>query len=524
MSSRSYLKEIDNRINYSDPHAFDKVIFVLHDQLNLSVWPDWIRREKPLLVFIEAKASLDALPYHQKKLTYVLSSMRHFAVECYKAGYPVYYQTTDLHFDDELSEILKEYKSLSLTYMEPSEWDSRKRLREVKSAFEDRITEIPNTFFFTDAEQWKENIEPGYRMEYFYRDMRRQTGYLMNGDEPVGEEWNYDEDNRESLPKGYSVPEVTTYEPDAITQEVIKLVGDQYQYHFGELKDFQYAVTRKQALKLLDEFVEERLDDFGPYEDAMAIDEPTLFHSTLSLYLNNGLLLPWEICEQAIQAYEDGKAPINSVEGLVRQILGWREFVRIYYEAMMPEVREANFMDFEKPLPELFWSGDTNMHCMQQSLKPVIKQGYSHHIQRLMVLSNFSNLTKTDPRELNKWFWFAYVDAYEWVVLPNVLGMSTFADGGVLASKPYVSSGNYINKMSNYCTSCEYSITKKTGEGACPFNYLYWNFVDEQREAFEVSGRNSFMVNMYEKKSDEDKKAIKESSNKFLNQLDRYSD
>ncbi|MDZ7717140.1 MAG: hypothetical protein U5J95_13105 [Balneolaceae bacterium] len=179
-------------------------------------------------------------------------------------------------------------------------------------------------------------------------------------------------------------------------------------------------------------------------------------------------------------------------------------------------------MNFTEDLPEMFWSAETNMHCMQQSLKPVIEQGYSHHIQRLMVLSNFSNLTKTDPRKLNKWFWFAYVDAYEWVVLPNVLGMSTFADGGVLASKPYVSSGNYINKMSNYCKSCEYSITKKTGEKACPFNYLYWNFVDEQREAFEESGRNSFMVNMYDKKSNEDKKAIKESSQKFLSKLKRY--
>ena len=172
----------------------------------------------------------------------------------------------------------------------------------------------------------------------------------------------------------------------------------------------------------------------------------------------------------------------------------------------------------------MYWTAETKMHCMQQSLKPVIEQGYSHHIQRLMVLSNFSNLTRTDPRELNKWFRFAYVDAYEWVVLPNVLGMSTFADRGVLASKPYVSSGNYINKMSDYCKDCAYSISKKTGENACPFNYLYWNFVDEQREAFEESGRNSFMVNMYEKKSDEDKKAIKESTENFLRELKRYEE
>lgn len=520
---RSYLEKIDSHIDTTNPDDFDKAIFVLHDQLNLSVWPDWIREEKPLLIFIEAKAKGESLPYHKKKLAYVLSSMRHFAVECYEEGYPVYYHATEGHFDEGLADILTEYSDLSTTFMTPSEWSTRKRLRNFKNKFPESITEIPNTFFFADAGQWKEKIESGYRMEYFYRDMRKKTGYLMNGDKPEGGEWNYDEDNRESLPKGYSVPDITSLEPDAITEEVIKLISDRYQNHFGKLEGFKYAATREQALQLLDEFIEERLADFGPYEDAMATDEPTLLHSTLSLYLNNGLLLPWEICERAIQAYENDKAPINSVEGLVRQILGWREFVRIYYEAMMPDVREANFMNFEKSLPELFWSADTKMHCMQQSLEPVIEQGYSHHIQRLMVLSNFSNLTKTDPRELNKWFWFAYVDAYEWVVLPNVLGMSTFADGGVLASKPYVSSGNYINKMSNYCTSCEYSITKKTGDNACPFNYLYWNFVDEQREAFEVSGRNSFMVNMYDKKSDEDKKAIKESTDQFLKKLDRYS-
>jgi len=523
MSSRSYLKEIDSRIPYSDPNAFDRSVFVLHDQLNLSVWPDWVREQKPLLIFMESKAKGETLPYHKKKIAYVLSSMRHFALECFKAGYPVYYHATDQSFGDGIVEVLEEYEGLSLTYMTPSEWDTRMRIDDVKREFEDRVSEIPNTFFFADVEQWKENIEPGYRMEYFYRDMRKQTGYLMNGDKPIGEKWNYDDENRESLPKGYSVPEVTSFEPDALTQEVLELVVDRHSDHFGKVEEFRYAVTRRQALQLLDEFIEERLVDFGPYEDAMATDEPTLFHSTLSLYLNNGLLLPWEICERAIKAYENGNAPINSVEGLVRQILGWREFIRIYYEEMMPEVREANFMNFAKGLPELFWSGDTDMHCLQQSLKAVIKQGYSHHIQRLMVLSNFSNLTQTDPRELNRWFWFAYVDAYEWVVLPNVLGMSTFADGGILASKPYVSSGNYINKMSNYCKSCEYSVTKKTGEGACPFNYLYWNFIDEQREAFEVSGRNSFMVNMYEKKSDENKKAIKESTKHFLNQLDRYS-
>lgn len=521
MGQRNYLTEIDNVISPPEPDEYSQAYFVLYDQLNLQQWPVVDDEDKPLLIFIESFAKGNSLPYHKKKLTYVLSSMRHFALECHANGYPVYYHSTRNHYDQGLQEILNEQEELQITFMTPSEWETRAKLRKVQEQYPERLREIENAFFLADPDRWKEKIEPGYRMEYFYREMRKDTGYLVNDNEPVGGEWNYDEQNRESLPDGYEVPEISRFEPDAITTEVMAMVNDWFPDHFGETEGFAYAVTRKQALRLLDEFVEERLKDFGPYEDALATGEPTLFHTNLSLYLNNGLLLPTEICDRALDAYEKDEAPINSVEGLIRQVIGWREYVRIYYEAMMPEVRETNFMNFDQSLPEMYWTGDTEMHCMQQSLEPVIEQGYSHHIQRLMILSNFSNLTKTDPRELNKWFWLAYVDAYEWVVLPNVLGMSTFADGGVLASKPYVSSGNYINKMSNYCKSCPYHISKKTGEKACPFNYLYWNFVDEQREAFEQSGRNSFMVNMYDKKSDEDKESIKQSTEHFLERLPR---
>lgn len=518
---RQYLSQVDDKIEKLQPSDYKHAVFVLHDQLNIDSWPDWVREDKPLLIFIESREKGEELPHHKMKAVYILSSMRHFALECHEDGYPVCYHSTTSHFDDGLEEILEDFDG-ELTFMTPSEWDTRERLRALDKKLSCNVCEIPNEFFFADPDEWKDKIEPGYRMEYFYRDMRKKTGYLMNGDEPEGGEWNYDDQNRETLPKNHPVPDIPTIKPDEITEEVIEMVKDYFPYHFGNLDHFLYAVTRSGALDMLDSFIEERLDEFGPYEDALKLDDHQLFHSQLSFYMNNGLLHPGEVCERAHDAYEKGNARLNSVEGFIRQILGWREFIRIYYEAMMPEVREANHFEFTENLPEIYWTGKTKMKCMEQSINPVISEGYSHHIQRLMILSNFSNLTETDPRELNRWFWFSYMDAYEWVELPNVLGMSTYADGGVLASKPYVSSGNYINKMSDYCRHCEYSVTKKTGEKACPFNYLYWNFVDKQRDTFNSSGRVNFMVNMFDnKKSEDQKKAIRESTEAFLSNLER---
>lgn len=518
---RPYLSHIDQSISKPNIKDHPKAVFVLHDQLNLSAFPKWVRSDKPMLIFIESRKKGEELPHHKMKATFVLSSMRHFALKCKEEGFDVFYHSTNGHFEDGLNEILSDFEG-ELTFMTPSEWDSRQRFRRYQEKAGHTVKEISNGFFFADPEEWKGKIGPGYRMEYFYRDMRRQTGYLMDGDEPEGDEWNYDDQNRESLPKNHPVPEIPELEPDDITREVMEMVEDYFMDHFGEMNHFPYAVTREDALKLLINFIDERLDEFGPYEDALKTGDHQLFHSQLSLYMNNGLLLPKEVCEKALEAYENDKARLNSVEGFIRQILGWREFIRIYYEAMMPDIREANHFGFSKNLPELYWTGETKMKCMEQSIKPVITEGYSHHIQRLMILSNFSNLTETDPRDLNRWFWSSYMDAYEWVELPNVLGMSTFADGGVLASKPYVSSGNYINKMSDYCKNCEYSVTKKTGEKACPFNYLYWNFVDKQRDTFNDSGRVNFMVNMFDnKKSEEQKKEIWESTEKFLNELSR---
>ncbi|SMO69155.1 cryptochrome/photolyase family protein [Gracilimonas mengyeensis] len=521
MSKQSFISLIKSGTDQADLSNHKKAVFILHDQLNLESWPQWVQDEKPVLIFVESEAYLRSLPFHKKKLIYLLSSLRHFALECPEAGFPVYYHPTEENIGSGLNELLKANKQLQLTYMTPSEWSTREELRDLKKEFKDRVNETSNTFFLADAEAYKDRVKDGWLMEYFYREMRQQTGYLMDGDKPEGGEWNYDEQNREKLPKDHPVPEIAETETGDITDEVIALVEEEYEDHFGKSEGFSYAVTRRQALYRLNEFIDQRLDEFGPYEDAMAHGRHELFHSQLSLYLNNGLILPKEACDKAEKAYQEGKARLNSVEGFIRQIIGWREYVKVYYEAMMPEVREANHFDFKNALPELYWSGETKMNCLQQCVEPVINEGYSHHIPRLMVLSNFSNLTETDPRELNRWFYLAYVDAWEWVVLPNVLGMSTFADGGVLASKPYVSSGNYINKMSDYCKHCDYKISKKTGEDACPFNYLYWNFIDKQRDTFANNQRSSFMVNMLDKKSEEDKEKIFSSSQKFLESLER---
>lgn len=536
MSVRPFLRCVDEVIGKEPLSRHKKALFVFHDQLNLDAFPAWVREEKPLLIFVEAREKGMELPHHAVKAIYILSAMRHAALEWYAQGFPVRYHSTNGHFDDGLRDLMQESPDTEIVWMEPSEWDSRERFRVLQEEMElaggshtgRGFQVLPNGFFFADPEEWKDQIRPGFRMEHFYRAMRKETGYLMDGAEPMGGEWNYDKENRKKIPATLPIPPRTQFEPDEITLEVAEMVRAYfpdsfgYEHLFGAvLRSFPFGVTREQALEHLDEFLEQRLDLFGPYEDALKTGEDTLFHSVLSVYLNNGLLHPREVCEKALGRFDEGHARLESVEGFIRQILGWREFIRIYYEAMMPKIREANHFGFERGLPALYWSGNTEMHCLRESVRPVLEMAYSHHIQRLMILSNFSNLTETDPRELNRWFHLAYADAYEWVELPNVLGMSTFADGGILASKPYVSGGNYINKMSDYCRSCRYDVKQKTGEGACPFNVLYWNFVDRQRETYNQSGRVNFMVSMFDKKPEEEKQAIREEAERFISAIHR---
>lgn len=481
---------------------------VLHDQLNRSTLPAGESR----FLMVESLAKGRSKPFHAHKLVYAAAAGRHFAEDLRQEGFHVDYRHNRAWFHDAVRRWLRDVPDEILTFRTPAEWDTRLALRELMAAFPGRMVELPNPLFVADPAEWADRIRSGYRMEYFYREMRRRTGYLMASGKPVGGVWNTDAENRKPLPKGFRAPAVPSVEPDDLTRQVIREVARLYPDHPGDAAGFRLAVDRQGALAALTDFIANRLPLFGDYEDAMALGLDTLHHSRLSTYLNSGLLLPGEVCEAALEAYRLGHAPLNAVEGFIRQIIGWREYVRCYYEAMMPDVRHANALRHERPLPDPYWTGKTDMTCLRECLRPVLNEGYSHHIQRLMVLCKYANLVGVDPAALNGWFWALYTDAYEWVVLPNVIGMGTFADGGVLASKPYVSSGAYIDRMSDYCGRCAYDVKRKTGPGACPFNALYWRFVDRHRRHFTENGRVSFMVRSYDSKPAAEKAAIHASA------------
>jgi deoxyribodipyrimidine photolyase-related protein len=341
----------------------------------------------------------------------------------------------------------------------------------------------------------------------------------MDDNQPLGGQWNYDSNNRQKISDDVTVPPVKQFEIDDVTHEVIEGVSKQFGDHFGDILPFFYAVKREDALQVLSHFIHERLPLFGQYQDAMKTGEPWLFHSHISWYLNVGLLLPRECIDAAELAYHKGLCPINSVEGFIRQILGWREFVRGIYGLKMPEYREQNFLHAKAPLPEFYWTGKTKMHCLSQSVMQTKQHGYAHHIQRLMVLGNFALLAGVDPAAVNEWYWIVYMDAFEWVELPNVSGMVLFADGGYLASKPYAAGGAYINKMSDYCKDCVFSVKEKSGDRACPFNYLYWNFLMKHQAYFQSNPRMAMMYRQIQKMSPERLSEIQVDSTAFFQTL-----
>ncbi len=332
-------------------------------------------------------------------------------------------------------------------------------------------------------------------MEDFYREGRKRFNILMDGNKPIGGQWNFDKQNRRP-PKGkLNTTEPLWFEPDEITRAVIKEIKTQNLASYGEIEPFHWGVTRSDALAVVEHFLTQCLPTFGPYQDAMVTGEETLWHSLISPYLNLGLLTPIEVITAAQQAYFEQNLELNSVEGFIRQVLGWREYMQGIYSFQDEDYRDLNWFKHHEPLPDFYWhSSQTDMNCLYQVLNQVEKTGYAHHIQRLMVLSNFALIVGVSPQEIEAWFHAAFIDAYDWVMVPNVIGMGQFADGGILASKPYASSANYINKMSDYCKNCTYDLKRRTGDKACPFNFFYWDFLSRHQEQLRSQGRMNLVL------------------------------
>ena len=504
---------------------------VLGDQLSLSISSLEDACEEDDVLMCEVMEEASYVMHHQKKIAFLFSAMRHHAGLLREKGYRLFYtkledQENRGSFLGEVERHLERGGFSRIIVTHPGEY----RLLEEFLTWPKRLgVEVelrPDHRFLCSKEEfarWAKGRKQ-LRMEFFYREMRQKYAILMEGKEPVGGSWNFDTQNRKPPPKedcSYKekIPAPYQARVDEITKEVLALVNGRFSHHFGDLEPLPFAVTREGALAALKLFIDERLPLFGDYQDAMLQGEPWMYHAHLSMYLNCGLLLPLECLHAAQEAYYAGKAPLNAVEGFVRQILGWREFVRGIYWLKMPSYKEENVLGAKRKLPDFYWSAQTKMNCLKQCVLETKQHAYAHHIQRLMVLGNFALLIGVIPSELNAWFLAVYADAYEWVELPNVSGMVLHADGGFLASKPYAAGGSYIDKMSNYCKSCSYKVRKKLGEDACPFNYLYWNFMAKHRERFEHNPRMAMMYKTLDRMGEEKQRAIKEESQAFLSSL-----
>jgi deoxyribodipyrimidine photolyase-related protein len=495
-------------------------ILVLGDQLSKRHGPLAARPDESVVV-IESASFARRLPYHPHKLTLVFSAMRHFRDALRDAGRTVYYYQRET-FGDGLDAHFRDHPNDDLVMMRPASHGAAERMQGLVADRGGDLEIVDNEMYLcsrSEFDQWATDQSGTYRHEDFYRHVRRETGYLLVDGEPVGGEWNYDDKNRETPPEDHDPPPVPRFEPDDLTRETEQWVAERFSGgyeeppHGGDWADpeaFFWPVTREQALEALEHFVEHRLVAFGPYQDAMLDDEWSLNHSLLSTSLNLGLLHPAEVVERAIEAAEESPdVPLNSLEGFIRQLIGWREFLRHVYRETMPDLADANQLDHQRDLPPLYWTGKTELNCLSETVEGVRKRGYSHHIQRLMVLSNFALLYGVEPKQLNRWFHAGYVDAYHWVTTPNVIEMGLYG-AGVFATKPYASSANYINRMSDYCESCAYDRDATTGADACPFNTLYWEFLDRNEETLRSNHRMGLVYSHLDNKDEEELAAIGE--------------
>lgn len=502
----------------------NRLVLVLGDQLSETL--SALRaadKDDDLIVMAEVADEAAYVRHHPKKIALIFSAMRHFAEALRRDGWQVAYSRLDepetsRSIVGELMRHGQEHGTSQVLATRPGEW----RLIGALEAAPLTVTLLPDDRFVAsleDFDSWAEGRKQ-LRMEYFYREMRRKTGLLMEGDKPAGGKWNYDHDNRKPAGDDLFRAAPMQFTPDEITEEVLDLVEARFGGNFGALRPFWFATTRGEALRALDHFVKKLLPGFGDYQDAMLSSDRFLHHSVISMYLNIGLLTPLEICTRVEEEWQAGNVPINAAEGYIRQVIGWREYVRGIYFREGAEYPERNALGHDRDLPAMYWGGQTRMNCMDHAISQTRDEAYAHHIQRLMVTGNFALLAGIDPHQLHEWYLSVYADAFEWVEAPNTVGMSQFADGGIIASKPYVSSGNYIDRMSDYCKRCAYSVKDKTGDTACPFNLLYWDFLIRHRERFQGNPRMAQMYRTWDRMTADRRETVLAQAGRLLGRLE----
>jgi deoxyribodipyrimidine photolyase-related protein len=503
--------------------------FLFADQLShaLSALDD-LASDRDTVLLAEVAAETDHVPHHPKKIAFLFSAMRHFRAELAAKGIDVRYVTLDDpvntgSFRREVERAVKDLAPDRVIVTEPGDYRVRADIDGWQKVLGLPVEIRPDDRFLCstdDFARWAKGKKQ-LRMEHFYRWMRQRTGWLMEADgEPVGGQWNYDAENRKPARPSTSFPRPMRFTPDATTNEVLDLVRRRFANRFGDLEPFWFAVTAADARRALAHFIRTALADFGPHQDAMLDGEDWLFHSGLSHYLNCGLLTPHEVCRAVLDANTIRDMPTSSVEGFIRQILGWREYVRGIYWLKMPGYAAMNALGNQRHLPAFYWTGETEMRCMAHSIGQTRREALSHHIQRLMVTGNFALLAGVIPAEICAWYLAVYADAFEWVELPNTLGMVMHADRGYLGSKPYAASGNYIDKMSDFCGKCRYRVKEKLGPDACPFNYLYWNFMIENATTLRGNPRMGPIFKTLERMDEDRKAAIVRDAKAFLDGLE----
>jgi len=480
-------------------------------------------------VIMEMGQELSYVTHHIQKVVAFFASMRSFSDHLSEKGHKVIY----LSLDDERNEqcleknlkwLIEEYNIEQFEYQLPDEYRLDQQLLDICKQISIPHKSYDTEHFLTERHELKDFFEGKKQliMESFYRMMRKKHDVLMAGKDPLGGKWNYDHENRKKMPKGTTIPKVNSFHHKV--EDIVKVLEKQGIATIGNIdfKNFVWPTTRKEALAQLEFFIEECLPQFGAFQDAMTTQGWSLFHSRISFGLNAKLIDPLEVIKAVEEVHEKrpDHAPLSAIEGFIRQILGWREYMRGIYWRNMPEYASLNFLEQEKKLPNWFWTGETNMKCLAHSIEQSLDHAYAHHIQRLMVTGNFALLAGIHPDEVDQWYLGIYIDAIEWVEITNTRGMSQFADGGIVATKPYVSSANYMHKMSHYCTQCEYDHKKKVGEGACPFNSLYWNFIDEHRDKLEKNQRMSMIYRVWDKNSPDAKNQTLQQAASYLSRIE----